>query len=252
MLGYQIDLNQINEEMEKKKPEEIIAWAASTFMPKLVMTSSFGPESGALLHMVSRVNPNIAVFFLETGFHFPETIKYKEELTERFGLKNVIDLKADSARREKLLADNQNVPYEKNPDLCCQINKVEPLDQAIKGYDAWMSGIRRKQTDFRKSIRIVEEYEGGMFKISPLANFTSRDIWWYLKEHQIPQHPLFEKGYMSIGCWPCTRPIQDGDDERSGRWAGKSKTECGIHLFKEVKQPKDSETETPKDISGNI
>ena len=119
---------------------------------------------------------------------------------------------------------------------CCRINKVEPLEKVIKNYDAWMSGIRRHQTDFRKSIQIIEEYEGEHYKISPLANFTSRDAWWYMKEHGLPQHPLWEKGYLSIGCWPCTRPIQAGDDERSGRWAGKSKKECGIHTFmKEVK-----------------
>lgn len=251
-MAHQLDLEKINEELEKKNPPDIIAWAVEAFMPKLVMTSSFGPESGALLHMISRVNPDVPIFFLETGFHFPETIQYKEDLVRQFGLKQVIDLKADPERRAKLMVDYQDVPYEKNPDLCCQINKVETLDKALKGYDAWMSGIRRKQTDFRKSIRIVEEYEGGMYKVSPLANFTSRDVWWYLKENQISQHPLFDKGYMSIGCWPCTRPIQDGDDERSGRWAGKAKTECGIHSFKEVKKDKDSEKEKSQDISENI
>jgi phosphoadenosine phosphosulfate reductase len=122
-----------------------------------------------------------------------------------------------------------------------------------------MSGIRRNQTDFRKSIRIVEEYGGStgspqdvLYKISPLANFNSRDAWWYLKEHNIPQHPLYEKGYLSIGCWPCTRPIQAGDDERSGRWAGKAKKECGIHTFKEIRAKDEAEKETPKDISDSI
>lgn len=246
------DLESLNESLEPKKPQEIIAWAVQQFGKTLAMTSSFGPESGALLHMVSKIDPGLAILFLETGYHFPETLEYKKQLAELFGLKQVRNLRADPAKREKVIADHAGVPYEKNPDLCCHINKVEPLDQALTGYKAWISGIRRKQTDFRKSIRIVEAYEGGLYKISPLANFTSRDIWWYLKEHKIPQHPLYEKGYLSIGCWPCTRPIQDGDDERSGRWAGKAKTECGIHLFKEIRKTEPSPSETSKEIAGDI
>lgn len=237
-----LDLEKLNQEFEKKKPEEIIAWAVGEFSPRLAMTSSFGPESGVLLHLVSQIDPGLAVLFLETGYHFPETLAYKEELVTRFGLKKVVDLKADSRRKAEVVKQYEGVPYEKNPDLCCQINKVEPLDRALQDYDAWMSGIRRNQTDFRKSIRVVEEYRRGeaasplLYKISPLANFTSREMWWYLKEHKIPIHPLYDKGYLSIGCWPCTRPVQAGDDERSGRWAGKAKTECGIHTFMEVKE----------------
>lgn len=252
MLTYQLDLKILNEQMESQKPQEIIRWALETFKGHIALTSSFGPESGALLHMISEVNPSVPILFLETGYHFPETLAYKKELSERLGLTQVIDLRANPVRRADLIEKNAGVPYEKNPDSCCQINKVEPLDEAIKGYHAWMSGIRRRQTDFRKSIRIVEEYEGGLYKISPLANFTSRDVWWYAKEHKIPQHPLAEKGYLSIGCWPCTRPVQEGDDERSGRWAGKSKTECGIHLFKEVKKSEEPVKEPPQNISENI
>ena len=253
-MTRRLDLEILNAQLEKKKPGEIIEWAVKEFSPRFAMTSSFGPESGVLLHMASRVNPDIPVLFLETGYHFPETLEYKDRLVKLFGLTNIIDLKADPARRAAIVAENDNVPYEKNPDLCCQVNKVEPLDKAIMDYDAWMSGIRRNQTDFRKSIRILEEYEGALYKVSPLANFTSRDAWWYLKEHQIPQHPLFEKGYISIGCWPCTRPIQAGDDERSGRWAGKSKKECGIHTFKKEVKPREEKEvkETPHDDGANI
>lgn len=252
-MKHTLDLEKLNSEFEGKKPQEIIAWAVKEFSPRFAMTSSFGPESGVLLHMASRVDPAIPVLFLETGFHFPETIEYKDSLARMFGLTNVVDLKADPKKRADLIQQNDGVPYEKNPDLCCHINKVEPLDAALKNYDAWMSGIRRNQTDVRKTVRIVEEYEGGLYKVSPLANFTSRDAWWYLKEHNIPQHPLFEKGYLSIGCWPCTRPIQAGDDERSGRWAGRAKKECGIHTFKEVKPKETVENkDSDKGISENI
>ena len=245
------DLEKMNAEFETKKPQEIVAWAVGEFASRFAMTSSFGPESGVLLHMLSRVDPSVPVLFLETGYHFPETIEYKEKLTALLGLTRVIDLCADPKEKAEFVARHDGVPYEKDPDNCCRINKVEPLERDLKNYDAWMSGIRRQQTDFRKSIRIVEEYEGELYKISPLANFNSRDTWWYLKEHQIPQHPLFEKGYMSVGCWPCTHPIQAGDDERSGRWAGKNKKECGIHTFKEIKTTEEKET-PDNDISGDI
>lgn len=253
MLAHKINnIGALNQEFEKKSPQEIVAWAVREFEGRIALTSSFGPESGTLLHMVSQVDKNVPVLFLETGFHFPETLEYKNKLADLFGLKNVIDLKADPEKRAQLLQENDNLPYEKDPDACCHINKVEPLDRALKGYDAWMSGIRRHQTDARKTIRAIEEYEGDLYKISPLINFTSRDAWWYLKENKIPQHPLYEKGYLSIGCWPCTRPIQAGDDERSGRWAGKAKTECGIHVFKEVKRNDAEDDQNSADLSSNI
>ena len=252
LAGHRLNIEKVNEEFETKKPQEIIAWAAKEFSPRLAMTSSFGPESGVLLHMVSQIGRNIPVLFLETGYHFPETLQYKKALVELLGLTQVFDLKADAKKKAEVVARYEGVPYEKNPDLCCQINKVEPLDAALKNYQAWMSGIRRHQTDIRKAVRIIEEYEGGLYKISPLANLTSRDAWWYLKENQIPQHPLFEKGYLSIGCWPCTRPVQEGDDERSGRWAGRSKKECGIHTFKELKSKEVKDKELPSNLSENI
>jgi len=239
LAAHPFNLEKINQELEGKKPEEIVAWTIREFSGRIAATSSFGPESGVLLHMVSRIDPAVPILFLETGYHFPETLEYQATLTKLFGLINVIDLKADPKRKAEVVKQYEGVPYEKNPDLCCQINKVEPIDLALKDYDAWMSGIRRHQTDFRKSVRIFEEYKKGdseLFKISPLANLTSRELWWYLKEHRIPKHPLYDKGYLSVGCWPCTRPVQDGDDERSGRWAGKAKTECGIHTFMEVKE----------------
>ena len=248
-MVHKLDLEKINREFEAKKPEEMVAWAMKEFSGRFAMSSSFGPESGVLLHMASRVDPAIPVLFLETGYHFPETLAYKETLAKLFGLKNVIELKADPEKKAKVVAEYQGVPFEKNPDLCCQINKVEPLEKALKGYDAWMTGIRRHQTESRKSIRMIEEYKKGgaeLYKISPLANLTSRETWWYLKEHNIPRHPLYDKGYLSVGCWPCTRPVQEGDDERSGRWAGEAKTECGIHTFMEVTPEKTKEREAKR------
>ncbi len=257
LAEHTLDLAKLNQEFEKKKPEEIIAWAIKAFPGKIAMTSSFGPESGVLLHMASQIDPGVPVLFLETGYHFQETIVYKEELVKLLGLTRLVDLKAEPKRKAEVVKQYEGVPYEKNPDLCCQINKVEPMDLAMKDFDAWMSGIRRHQTDFRKSIRVFEEYrkpETGnhLYKISPLANFTSREMWWYLKEHNIPKHPLYDKGYLSVGCWPCTRPVQPGDDERSGRWAGKTKTECGIHTFLEIKEEEKKEKKDGINYSGGI
>lgn len=253
MVYRDFDLDQINADFEKKKPQEIVAWAIKEFKGSIAMTSSFGPESGVLLHMVSEIDPATPVLFLETGYHFPETLQYRDELIKMFGLTNLRNLRADEARKAKVVADHDGVPYEKDPDLCCQVNKVEPLDLELKNYEAWMTGIRRHQTGERSSVRIVEQYEGGRYKISPLVNFTSRDAWYYLKERKVPEHPLYEKGYLSIGCWPCTRPVQEGDDERSGRWAGKSKRECGIHTFmKEEKTEAPKPEDTNPDAGANI
>ena len=243
-MAHALNLEKLNERFEKAQPEEILRWAVGEFRPKIAITSSFQTESVVLLHMVSQIDPSIQVFFLETGWHFPETLEFKRQIIAELGLTNVVDLKADPKKREAFNQEAGGKPYEANPDHCCHINKVEPLDEALKGLRAWISGIRRSQSKTRKDIRIVEEYQGGLFKINPLANATSGDIWWYLKEHRLPKHPLFDKGYLSIGCWPCTRPAQPGDDERSGRWAGKEKTECGIHTFMNPK-PAKPEAETP-------
>jgi phosphoadenosine phosphosulfate reductase len=243
-MSRDLNLEDLNQRFEKKQPEDIIRWAIEEFRPKIVLTSSFQTESIVLLHMISRVDPATKILFLETGWHFKETLKFKQDVIDNLGLTNVVDLKADSKKREALNNASAEKPYEKDPDQCCYLNKVEPLDLALKGVDAWVSGIRRSQSKTRKDILIVEAFQKGFFKINPLANVTSGDIWWYIREHKLPRHPLFDKGYLSIGCWPCTRPAQPGDDERSGRWAGTDKTECGIHTFLKPKQGKQKTSET--------
>jgi len=229
------NLENLNECLEERRPEEIIRWAIGQFSPRIALTSSFQTESVVLLHMISQINSAIQILFLETGYHFPETHAFKHNIVNLLGLRDVVDLKADSERREALSAKYQEMPYEVDSNQCCQINKVEPLDEALKRLDAWISGIRRSQSETRKEIKIVEAYDGGLFKINPLANVTTEEIWEYLRHHNLPRHPLFNKGYLSIGCWPCTKPIQTGDHERSGRWSGREKNECGIHTFMKLK-----------------
>jgi len=229
-----IDLIKQNEIFETQTPQEILKWGWSTFGPDIALLSSFGTESVVLLHMVSEVAPEMRILFLETGYHFKETLNYKKLLTERLKL-NIVTLTAAISREEFVKAHGDNL-YDTNPDKCCEINKVEPLQRALKELRAWVSGIRRAQGPTRKNVHVLEEYEGGLYKLNPLTNWTTKDAWQYVKAHSLPTHPLFDKGYMSIGCWPCTRPVLAGEDERAGRWAGRVKTECGIHTFMKPKE----------------
>lgn len=222
-----IDITALNSQFETARPEDILDWAWQTFGSAVAASSSFQSQSVPLLHMISRRIPALPIFFLDTGFHFPETLAFVEELTRTFGL-NLRILKAemghDGFRRQ------HGSLYHTNPDLCCYINKVEPLNKATDGLRAWISGIRRDQTDARRETPILSQRPDGLYKICPIASWTRRDVWQYIHHHNLPHHPLFAKGYMSIGCEPCTRPTGDREDERAGRWAGHMKTECGLHL----------------------
>ena len=191
------------------------------------VVSSFGAESVTLLHFVSRVRPELPVFFLDTGKHFEETIRYCYEVTELLDL-NTIILRPD----KKMICDED--PSEdlssKDPSACCQIRKVFPLQDALTEYDFWISGRKRFQSQTRMALPIVER-DGDLLKINPMAMWTREQIDFYNYEHNLPIHPLVEKGFSSIGCEPCTRAVRPGEDSRAGRWADMpEKTECGIHL----------------------
>lgn len=229
-----IDLAVQNEIFETQTPQEILRWGWERFGPDIALLSSFGTESVVLLHMVSQIAPGMKVLFLETGYHFQETQEYKKRLVEKMKL-NVVDLTAAMTREEFVRTYGSDL-YDKNPDKCCAINKVEPLQRGLKQFKAWVSGIRRGQGPTRKNVHILELYEDGLYKFNPLANWTSKDAWQYIKANALPVHPLFDKGYTSIGCWPCTRPVLPGEDDRAGRWAGRVKTECGIHTFMKPKE----------------
>jgi phosphoadenosine phosphosulfate reductase len=216
---------RLNERFESATPEVILRWAAETFPTDLVMTSSFQHEGVALAHMLQGVRRAIPVVFIDTRFHFKETLEYRDRIVELLGLNLRVIESAISF--EDFKARYTDKLYERDPDLCCRINKVEPLRLALKEAKAWINARRRDQTAERSSMRHVEPF-GHVVKINPLARWTSKDTYQYMTAHGLPLHPLFEKGYPSIGCEPCTAlPI--ADDERSGRWAGTNKRECGIH-----------------------
>ena len=218
---------RLNTAFETCSPQEILAWVAQTFAPRLALTSSFQSQSLPLLHMISQIAPQTPIFFLDTGLHFWETLLFREELQRTLGL-NVQDLRADASWQPFLSRFGRTLPQE-DPDLCCFIRKVQPVQRALQGMDAWVSGIRRDQTENRKNAQFLESEPGGLLKINPLLRWTRPEVQAYMDEHHLPVHPLLQKGYRSIGCRPCTRAIRPGEDERAGRWDGKSKTECGLH-----------------------
>jgi phosphoadenosine phosphosulfate reductase len=227
MENYSFDLDVLNTEFETRPPEDILRWSWDTFGLSAVSSSAFQPQSVALLHMISQICPEMPIIFTDTGYHFPETLAYRDEIARKLNLK-VQTVYADPQVQKRV--QNLAEPlYLRDPDLCCRIHKVEPMAKALLGKKAWVTGVRREQTKHRSQISIVEVRSDGLFKISPMANWTQRDIWTYIDRYDLPIHPLFFQGYASIGCAPCTRPVTAGEDERAGRWAGTDKTECGIH-----------------------
>lgn len=214
-------------EFESRTPEEILAWAIGSFWPQVAMSSSFQTQSMPLLHMATRIRHDLLIFFLDTGYHFWDTLIFREKIASEWRL-NVLDLYRDSRWDVFVRQNVRTLPLE-DPDLCCFIHKVQPMQKAFKDLKAWISGIRRDQTPERARARILEPQDGGLLKINPLLNWTKADVEAYIRAHDLPAHPLLAKGYRSIGCAPCTAAVSAGQDDRAGRWAGRGKSECGLH-----------------------
>jgi phosphoadenosine phosphosulfate reductase len=207
-------------------PRAIIAEAAAMFEGRLAVVSSFGAESAVLLHLAAGVDPDIPVLFLDTGMLFGQTLDYRRKLALRLGLTDVRDLRP---RFEDLATTDPNADlWRRDTDACCHIRKVIPLDTALEGFEAWITGRKRFHGGDRVRLPVVEE-TGGRLKFNPLANWSKADLDAYAQIHDLPAHPLVAQGFPSIGCWPCTEAVEDGADVRAGRWAGSQKTECGIH-----------------------
>jgi len=225
----------LNEIFERATPQKIVQWAVAQFGDELVMSSSFGAESALLIHLAITHKPDIRIVFTDTGYLFPETHAFMEELRRRFNL-NVWTYRTRNDPITYLARAGEANPQCRNDvEACCAANKTEPFERGLTQLapKAWMRGVRRNQAQTRNRLEFVEwSKRYNCHAISPLLNFSSRDIYFYMKEHNLPYHPLYEKGYFSIGCNPlsCTRAVQAGEDPRAGRWAGKAKVECGIHL----------------------
>lgn len=194
---------------------------------KTAAISSFGAESAALLHVIAREKADVPVVFLETGQHFLQTLSYRTQLTRALGLTDVRLVTPDA--EEKATLDARDDLWKTDADACCDLRKVRPLARATVGFNALITGRKRYQASTRAALKPFEVLDG-VLRINPLADWDSDDVEEWLETHELPRHPLVEQGYLSIGCWPCTRAVQAGEDARAGRWSGMDKTECGIHL----------------------
>ncbi len=226
---YRDDIAHLNRELEDAAPQRILEHIVDTFGERAVVVTSFQMTGVVTLHMLQAIAPGFPVMTLDTGLLFPQTVNFIDELEHRWNL-NLTRV------RPRLSVEQQAGCYgdklwERSPDYCCHMRKVVPLRKALKGYDAWISGLRRDQSARRKDTPIVSwDARNERIKYAPLATWTERMVRLYAEAHDLPVNALYEQGYPSIGCQPCTHAVQQGDDKRAGRWAGSLKTECGIHL----------------------
>lgn len=221
-------LAAMSRELEGKEPQEILQWAVQEFQPGLTLACSFGGPTGmVLLDMIMPIDPTVEVFYLDTDFLFPETYALRQKCEERYNF-NAIGYHSLLTPEEQASKHGPAL-WSRDPDLCCEIRKVEPNNRALLGKSAWISGMRRDQSSGRRDIGIVEwDKKFGLVKLNPLANWDERQVWTYIMTNDVPYNELHNHNYPSIGCTYCTKPVAAGDDPRSGRWAGFDKTECGI------------------------
>jgi len=222
------ELELISNPVELESAEAVLRWALREFGPDVALATGFGAEGCVLIRMLSEIDRNARIFYLDTDLLFPETYELIGVLEARYGVcfeqrTSRLSLTAQADRYGERL-------WERDPDVCCRLRKVEPLREILSGLRAWITAIRRDQTQARTGARVVErDRKFDLIKINPLAAWSSRDVWRYIKEHDVPYNPLYDLGYNSIGCQPCTTLVQIGENDRAGRWRGIAKTECGLH-----------------------
>ena len=212
------ELAELNREFEDLPASKVIQWAVDAFAPHLCLTASM--TDAVLIDLAVKVEPGIEVVFIDTGYHFPETLDTVEKVRRHYGLN--LRLMTVPPHDEEL--------WKVDPENCCSAIKVGQLDRALAGKAAWMSGLRRDESPTRNNAPIVVRDLRGLVKVNPLAGWSEADVAGYIEDNDVPYNPLLDEGYLSIGCWPCTKPVAEGDDPRSGRWAGMAKKECGLHL----------------------
>lgn len=226
------ELIKLNIAFEDAHPREILSWAIEgAGLQRIALASAFQADGTVVMHLATRIRPDIPIMFLETGYQFAETLAFKQQITERLGL-NVVDLYGKYTVERQAEEFGPRL-YEREPEKCCDLNKVQPMFEALRGLDAWITAFRRDSSPTRANAPFVEQYElepgRSIVKVNPMAAWTRAQVWQYLKEHDLPHNPLYDLGYASIGCAPCTRMRFADEPERAGRWAGLSKWECGIH-----------------------
>ena len=214
--------------LDEAGPEEALRWAFDEFQDGVTIATGFGAEGVALIDMAVRINPRVDVFFLDTGFLFPETYELRRRLEDRYQIEIRV-FKTDITPEQQELRFGAKL-WSTNPDLCCRLRKLEPLKDALQGRSAWITAIRQDQTIERSNARVVEwDYQWRLVKVNPLVRWNKQQVWDYIARNDVPFNALHGRGYPSIGCTHCTQPVREGDDERSGRWSGRAKKECGMH-----------------------
>ncbi|MBI3099855.1 MAG: phosphoadenylyl-sulfate reductase [Planctomycetes bacterium] len=214
--------------LEGRPAVEILRWAAERFPGRLAFATGFGVEGCVLVDLIARNEVDVDLFTLDTGLLFPATLELWKRLEERYG---VVIRGVRPARTVEEQASIEGADlWDRDPDRCCLLRKVQPLRGALLGYDAWISSIRRDQTRDRAAAGAVEpDGKFGLVKVNPLAGWSAEEVWRYARQNGVPYNPLHDQGYPSIGCWPCTSPVAPGEDPRAGRWRGRAKKECGLH-----------------------
>jgi phosphoadenosine phosphosulfate reductase len=222
------DFDEAASRLTGAHPREILRWAVETYYPKLTMATAFGPEGCMIIHLLAEIEPRVRVFNLDTGYQFTETLELRDRIAERYGIEvEMVRAETSVAEYEAL---NGGPVYETDSGQCCHDRKLVPLRKAVEGYEAWISAIRADQSADRARAKLVGwDTKFGLVKVNPLLTWTKRDVWAFVVANKVPYNSLHDQGYTSIGCWPCTRPVAIGEDERAGRWAGQAKTECGLH-----------------------
>jgi len=225
---------ELKREFEKKSLQEIIVRAREEFGNGLAMTTAFGYSGIVLMSFIKDIIPDLPIYFIDTRFHFEETLKLAEKIEKEWKL-NIIKISTQYTE-EELKEIMGREAYKTNPDLCCNYRKVEPLLRILKTKSAWLSSIRRDQAVTREKIDVIEIDARGSVKINPLYNWTKDQTWMYIRKYDMPYNPLHDQSYPSIGCKPCTSPVDKGGSERDGRWRGMPKVECGIHVTKDEEE----------------
>jgi phosphoadenosine phosphosulfate reductase len=225
------ELSYLNEDFEASGPSAVLEWINATFsLGEVVMATGFGAEGVVLIDMLARINKRFPIFYLDTELLFPETYRLRHELEERYGIRFIQQLSPlPPTEQARLYGDKL---WERKPDQCCNLRKVEPLRAALKDRTGWITAIRREQSPSRAKAQILEwDAKFGLYKFNPLAAWKKDEVWDYIALHDVPYNPLYDRGYASIGCLHCTTPVAPGEDERAGRWRGFQKTECGLHKY---------------------
>jgi phosphoadenosine phosphosulfate reductase len=229
------ELKSLEERFNSQSTEEILAWAWERFGARAAIGTSFQGAGLVMMHLAKQQHLDFPIFTLDTGLLFKETAELKRRLEDFFGCQ-IESLEPDLTVEEQADINGPEL-WKHDPDLCCTIRKVLPLQDKLGDLDCWITGLRRQQSATRAAIGIVEVYVVNetigrdIVKLNPMANWSREAVWNYIRDHRIPYNPLHDQGYRSIGCWPCTRKTANGEDERAGRWTGFSKVECGIHTF---------------------